>query len=81
MPVDSAIPITRDEELPTADQDIDPDALDDEDAQQEQARRPADWNEPRPPESENRPEDWNEPPAGASVPSADEPSPMSDDQR
>ena len=67
MPVDPAIPITRDVKELTANNDLDPDGVEDLDAQEANRK--------------NRPEDWNEPPAAASVPSADVPSPRSDDQR
>lgn len=82
MSVDPAMPITTPEELPTADQDVDPDGLEDQDAQDErdQNRRPEDWNEPQV-DQNKRPEDWNEPPSEEIVPPPDEPTPLSDDLR
>ncbi|WP_296185350.1 hypothetical protein [Pseudomonas sp. UBA1879] len=80
MSVDPTTPITRPEELPTADQDLDPDAKDDEDFEEQKQQsaedRPEDWQAPR-----QRPEDWNEPPAAAPVVAPDEPTPLSDDLR
>lgn len=65
MSVDSAVSNIVPEQLPTADQDLDPDAFDD-DAETDQTQRPEDWNEPCDEQSQ-RPEDWNEPPAPGSV--------------
>ncbi|WP_199885166.1 hypothetical protein [Pseudomonas bohemica] len=82
-PTMSAAP---DEELPTADQDVDPDALDDEDARdeaglgQQPSELPKDWLPPPDGQSE-RPKDWDEPPAAKPVPPAHEPTPLSDDLR
>ncbi|TDV72402.1 hypothetical protein [Pseudomonas sp. LP_7_YM] len=72
MSVDPTMPITEPEELPSADQDLDPDALDDED-EREKDERPEDWKDPE----GQRPEDWNEPAA----PAADQPTPLSDNLR
>ncbi|NBB12981.1 hypothetical protein [Pseudomonas sp. SLFW] len=81
MSVDPTTPITRPEELPTADQDLDPDAKDDEDFEEDKKEsaeaRPEDWQKPDAP----RPPDWNEPPAATPVPPPDEPTPLSDDLR
>lgn len=86
MSVDPTEPITRPETLPTAEQDLDPDEGDIEDAQDQaqentvHEQRPPDWDEPGAQRSE-RPEDWNEPPASDDVLQPNEPTPLSDDLR
>lgn len=63
MSIDPAVSNIEPEQLPTADQDLDPDAfVDGAEDETEKTPRPEDWNEPDDEQSQ-RPEDWNEPPA------------------
>jgi hypothetical protein len=98
MSVDPANPAILPTSVPPTtpvESDLDPDAMDDEDIEENQAleekliqeqqdqARPADWDAPPASPgapSQTRPEDWNEPPATA-TPDAHQPTPLSDDRR
>lgn len=98
MSVDPANPAILPTSVPPTtpvESDLDPDAMDDEDIEENQAleekliheqqdqARPADWDEPpasASTEAHARPVDWDEPPTAATS-GANAPTPLSDERR